>query len=106
MNLTIYYPSVDSTGQAIDNRDEFMQDHVRQICTISGGCTVDNQVAGYYVTQAGQLLSESVNRVNIYLSGNGMQKKLEDIVALCYNIKTQLRQESLLVTRNGKAKFL
>lgn len=66
MKVVFYYPSADSTGRPIVNRDTIMLSHIKDIVTISGGATVDNQSAGYWNNSQGNTIAETANRVTVY----------------------------------------
>jgi len=102
MKVTFYYPSVDSTGKPIINRDNVMLSHIKEIVSISGGCTVDNQALGYWNNSKGKLISEYVNRVTIHTE----KSKLSALVDVFKNVKETLQQESVLYELNDKAVFL
>lgn len=102
MKVVFYYPSADSQGRPIVNRDDIMLSHIKDIVTISGGATVDNQSAGYWNNAQGNLIAETVNRVTVYAKKADMIK----LVDVFKNVKETLHQESVLYEVNGKAVFL
>jgi hypothetical protein len=102
MKVTLYYPSSDSNGRPIVNRENAMLNHIKQIVSISGGCTVDNQSAGYWNNAQGNLIAESVNRVTIHTE----KSKLSALIDVFKNVKKTLQQESILYELNDKAVFL
>lgn len=102
MKVIFYYPSVDCNGKPIVNRDTTMLNHIKDIVTISGGCTVDNQSAGYWQNGKGNLVSETVNRVTIHIDDS----TLDALVNVFKSIKDTLNQESVLYELNDKAVFI
>lgn len=103
MKALLYYPSVTMDGKPIHDRNALMLQHVKEICTISGGATVDNQSAGFWNNAKGELVQESVNRITVFLSDTVQYNRFK---ALCQKIKIDLNQESFLIEKNGKAVFL
>jgi hypothetical protein len=102
MKVTFYYPSADFNGKPIVNREMVMLSHIKQICTISGGVTVDNNSQGFWNNAQGNLISEYVNRVTIHTE----KSKLPALIEVFQNVKETLQQESVLYELNDKAVFL
>ena len=104
---TFYVPSTSNGNDAISDAElrARVQEIAYQLTDWFGGATVE-RVAGYWRSDAGEYVVETIQRVTSYCQ----EQALEDNIAGLLNLAAQKRvawgQESIAIEINGKMVFV
>jgi len=93
----VYVPS-ESNGQAIPNRQQFVDETLTRLSLLCGGAT-STEATGSWVSEDGRLVKEKVTLV--YAFTNELPKVLPDIVQFAQTLKERTQQESLALELAG-----
>lgn len=103
MKIVIYYPSLNKNGMQLDGIH--IQDTVRTLCTMFGGCTVTNGI-GYWPDDNGTMIIESVNLLHIGLPVRLWIKYRRQLKSMIMDLKTTLNQSSMFYEVNDRPYYL
>jgi len=104
--VSIYVPNTQGTNGIVnsDKRARILDDTARQLSNAFGGATAQD-ATGYYVSEAGELVTETVTIVKAY-----HDKDAQDAQDIARNIagwiKTTLQQEAVTIETNQGMEFI
>lgn len=103
-NITVYVPSTQGLADKVDagtlrGRVEFVS---KKLAGLFGGATAtDGQ--GAYISDAGELVTESVKLVSAFASEDDYTENITQVYVLASQLKEDYGQEAILVSVDGKA---
>lgn len=102
--ITVYVPATVEINKEIDN-SEYVERVARLLSDCFGGATA-SPVSGYWVTSGGDLVKEHTTMVFAYCATADAEKYVDDVVALCMELKREMQQEAIALEYNGAMYFI
>lgn len=102
--ITVYVPSTVNVNEEIDNSAQ-VERVARLLSNAFGGATA-SPVAGYWVADDNSLVKEKTVMVFAYCDTAAAEKYIDDVVALCYELKQEMKQEAIALEYNGGMYFI
>ncbi len=99
-SIKIYIPSTVDVNSEIDNKI-FVTNTETKLSKIFGGTTTINGV-GCWVSEKVGLVRESVKIVNSFTSLEGLDKHISEVIEICENLKSDMKQEGISLEVQGK----
>ena len=97
--VSIYVPSTTDTDKPADNR-ETVEAVAAKLSAMFGGATATT-ARGYWVSQSAGLVGEGVTVVYSNATTADIESHAAEIVAICQQIKEDMRQEAVSLEING-----
>lgn len=102
--VTVYVPATVDINTEADNTKQV--DKTAEILSqCFGGATV-TPARGYYVTDAGELVTEKTTVVFAYADTAALEQHIDRVIQLCVDIKREMKQESVGLEINGEMYFI
>lgn len=102
--VAIYVPSTINVSEETDNRKQVLN-VIRRLSEMFGGATASDAVGGW-VSQTGEVIVEKVKIVYSYCTSEQLKDRIDDILAICKDIKNEMKQEAVTLEINGQVKFI
>lgn len=102
--VAIYVPSTINVSEETDNRKQVLN-VIRRLSEMFGGATASDAVGGW-VSQTGDVIVEKVKVVYSFCTTGQLKDRIDDILAICEDIKNEMKQEAVTLEINGQVKFV
>lgn len=102
--VTVYVPGTVDVDKATDNKKQV--ELVARLLSDSFGGATASPASGYWVAADGSLVVERVTMVFAYCDTAAAEKHMDDVVRLCYRLKSEMRQEAIALEYNGNMYFV
>lgn len=102
--VAIYVPSTININEETDNRKQVLN-VIRRLSEMFGGATASDAVGGW-VSQSGEVIVEKVKVVYSFCTTGQLKDRIDDILAICEDIKNEMKQEAVTLEINGQVKFV
>ena len=102
--VAIYVPSTVNVSEVTDNKSQVIK-IIRKLSEMFGGATASDAVGGW-VSQSGDVIVEKVKIVYAYCTSSLLKEKIDDILAICEELKNEMSQEAITLEINGQVKFV
>lgn len=102
--VAIYVPSTINVTEETDNRKQVLN-VIRRLSEMFGGATASDAVGGW-VSQSGEVIVEKVKVVYSFCTTSQLKDRIDDILAICEDIKNEMKQEAVTLEINGQVKFI
>jgi len=102
--VAIYVPSTNEVDKPTDNT-EHVKDVIKRLSLMFGGATASNAVGGW-VTSYGETVIERINIVYSFCTTTQLNDHIEDVIAICEQLKRDMKQEAVTLEVNGQVKFI
>lgn len=102
--VAIYVPSTININEETDNRKQVLN-VIRRLSEMFGGATASDAVGGW-VSQTGEVIVEKVKVVYSFCTTDQLKDRIDDILAICKDIKNEMKQEAVTLEINGQVKFI
>lgn len=102
--ISIYVPSTVDVNKPIEN-EGFVREILGKLSDMFGGATASAAIGGWRCAN-GSVVVEDVTIVYSFCSSELLREKASEILAICEDIKTRMRQEAVTLEINGQCKFI
>lgn len=102
--VTVYVPATVDINKEADNTKQ-VEKTAEILAQCFGGATV-TPAKGYYVSDAGELVTENTTVVFAYANTAALEERIDRIIQLCLDIKHEMKQESVGLEINGDMYFI
>lgn len=102
--ITLYIPSTININQKIDNK-KYVEEAALLLSNCFGGAT-SCEVLGYWNSPSAGLVKEKTTMVYAYCDTEGLKNHLDEVIDFCYELKEELKQDSVTLELNGEMHFV
>ena len=102
--VAIYVPSTINVSEETDNRKQVLN-VIRRLSEMFGGATASDAVGGW-VSQSGEVIVEKIKIIYSYCTSKQLKEKIDNILAICEDLKNEMKQEAVTLEINGQVKFI
>ena len=102
--ISIYVPATEDVNRTIDNKKQ-VDETAAFLANCFGGST-SSAAVGYWVSNTAGLVRENTTIVFAYASDTALKNHIDDVVQYCFNLKSEMKQESIAIEINGEMYFI
>jgi hypothetical protein len=102
--ISIYVPSTVNVNEKIDTQKNVI-DVSKKLASIFGGSTAI-KTNGNYISNDGILVTEEITVVYAFCTTEDLEKNEDEIIAICENLKIELKQECIALEVSNKMYFI
>jgi len=103
-NVVVYVPSTYNVDKKIDNKKQ-VESVASLLADYFGGSTSE-KCKGYYKANSGKMISEDIIKVYAFCDTESLNNNIDNVIAICENLKTEMKQESIALEINNKMYFV
>ena len=103
--VTVYIPNTMGPTDEIKGENAYIDKTAKTLSEYFGGATSTSGM-GYWISNEYGLIKEHSTMVFAYCSTEQLEKHIDDIVTLCENLKTDMKQEAIALEINGEMYFI
>lgn len=102
--VTVYIPSTTDIDKPIDNTP-YVDGVASKLSAMFGGAT-STPALGMWVSPTAGLVKEHTTIVYAYCTDADLQEHIEQVIEICENLKTELKQDAISLEINGEMYFI
>ncbi len=102
--VKVYVPSTRNVNEEIENK-LYVEETLKFLSSCFGGSTA-TKALGAWVSNKGDLVTESVTMVFSYARQEELDSNIERIYTYCLSLKEKLSQEAIALEVNGELYFV
>lgn len=102
--VSVYVPSTVNVNESVDNSAQVM-DVITKLSKLFGGATASKAVGGW-VCENGQTVVENVTIVYAFCTSEQLNNNIDEVIAICENLRDSMKQEAISLEINGQLGFI
>ena len=102
--VSIYVPTTVNVNEPVDNSEQVKR-AMTALCGMFGGATASDARGGWVSPGAG-LVIEAVTIVYAYCKEAELAEHFDEIVAMCEELKDEMKQDAISLEINGQLAFI
>jgi hypothetical protein len=99
-SIKIYVPSTSDVNKTVDN-SQYVEKVQSKLSVLFGGSTTTNGIGTWVSEQVG-LVKESVKIVQSFTDEKSLNKNIDEIILICEELKTDMKQEGISLEIQGE----